>query len=161
MLKVQCLKKSVRTEHNTAILFQNTLPASRDSWIMHFLSQAVVLYLTHLTFFCPKFISLLFQLMYAFSISPFPAPPPQTHFDFTLTTSKLKLKGLVDIEVIIAAENTSLRQRKQSLHEPSCCWADYRCPQSMNSSEHCKYKNVLYGPIRSSPVSFHLPGYFS
>lgn len=45
-LQEQILKKSVRKEHNTAMLFQNTLPASRDSWITHSLSQTVALYLT-------------------------------------------------------------------------------------------------------------------
>lgn len=102
-LQEQILKKSIRTEHNTATLFQNTLPASRDSWITHSLSKAVALYLTPSAFFCPKFISLLFQ-HHLTTQSPHPTPPPQTHFDFTLTTSKLQPKGLVDIEVVIAAE---------------------------------------------------------
>lgn len=65
------------------------------------------------------------------------------------------------MEVVTAAQNASSRQQRHSLREPSCSQADYRCPRSTNSSEPCEYKNVLYRPVRSSPVSFQLPGYFS
>lgn len=53
---------------------------------MHSLSQAVALYLTPLTFFCLKFISLLFQLMYIFSIILLHrVPSPLLHLKHILT----------------------------------------------------------------------------
>lgn len=166
--KSRCLKKSVRTEHSTATLFQTTLPASRDSWITHSLSQAVFnipnTFLSQIFNTLNVFLSQVYQLAFSahkhFSHhlatpSSFPPPPAQTHFDFTLTTSKLK--GPVDIEAAIVAEDIS-QQPKPS---PPAAGLITGAHEALIPPGPANTKLSYTGPQGALPVSFHLPGYFS